>query len=185
MEQPTSVELPAPPRRGSKVWEWTKSLAIALILAFGIRTAVVEAFFIPSGSMEPTLQVGDRILGNKFWFWFADPHRQDIVIFAPPETAHLAAGAMIKRIIAVEGDMVEVRGGEVFVNGEAVPEPYLKERPHYYLPPTPVPPGMLFVLGDNRNASYDSHAWGFVPRSHLKAKAFARYWPLNRLGLLE
>jgi signal peptidase I len=147
MEQPTSVELPAPPRRGSKVWEWTKSLAIALILAFGIRTAVVEAFFIPSGSMEPTLQVGDRILGNKFWFWFADPHRQDIVIFAPPETAHLAAGAMIKRIIAVEGDMVEVRGGEVFVNGEAVPEPYLKERPHYYLPPTPVPPGMLFVLG--------------------------------------
>ncbi len=172
-------------RTRTRAWEWAKSLAIALVLALGIRTAVVEAFFIPSGSMEPTLQVGDRILGNKFWFWFRDPHRQDIVIFAPPESAHLAAGAMIKRVIAVEGDVVEVRNGEVFVNGQAVTEPYVKERPEYLLPPTPVPPGMLFVLGDNRNASYDSHAWGFVPRSHLRALAFARYWPLNRIDFLQ
>jgi signal peptidase I len=170
---------------GARAWEWTKSLAIALILAFGIRTAVVEAFYIPSGSMEPTLQVGDRILGNKFWFWFSDPHRHDIVIFAPPDTAHLAAGAMIKRVIAVEGDLVEVRNGQVLVNGARVVEPYLKERPQYHLPPTPVPSGMLFVLGDNRNASYDSHAWGFVPRGNLRAKAFARYWPLNRIGFLQ
>jgi signal peptidase I len=162
-----------------------QSLGLALLLAMGIRTAVVEAFVIPSGSMEPTLQVGDRLLGNKFWFWFADPHRQDIVIFSPPSSAHLAAGALIKRVIAVEGDVVEVRNGQVFVNGHPVVEPYLKERPQYILPPTPVPQDMLFVLGDNRNASYDSHAWGFVPRNHLKAKAFVRYWPLNRIGLLQ
>jgi signal peptidase I len=175
---------PARGRRG-RVWEWTKSLGLALLLAMGIRTAVVEAFVIPSGSMEPTLQIGDRVLGNKFWFWFADPQRQDIVIFSPPPGAELAAGALIKRVIAVEGDVVEVRDDRVFVNGKPVAEPYVKERPHYLLPSTPVPAGMLFVLGDNRNASYDSHAWGFVPRSHLKAKAFARYWPLNRIGLLQ
>ncbi len=168
-----------------RVWEWVKSISLAVLLALGIRTAVVEAFVIPSGSMEPTLQIGDRVLGNKFWFWFAEPHRRDIVIFSPPTGAQLAAGALIKRVVAVEGDVVEVRDGHVFVNGQPITEPYLKEQPQYLLPPTPVPPGMLFVLGDNRNASYDSHAWGFVPRSHLKAKAFARYWPLSRIGLLR
>lgn len=168
-----------------RVWEWVKSIGLALLLAIGIRTAVVEAFVIPSGSMEPTLQIGDRVLGNKFWFWFAAPHRQEIVIFSPPSSAELAAGALIKRVIAVEGDVVEVRESQVFVNGKPATEPYIKERPQYILPPTPVPQGMLFVLGDNRNASYDSHVWGFVPRNHLKALAFARYWPLNRIGLLQ
>ncbi len=168
-----------------RIWEWVKSIVLAVLLALGIRTAVVEAFVIPSGSMEPTLQVGDRVLGNKFWFWFTMPHRQDIVIFSPPASAQLAAGALIKRVVAVEGEVVEVRDRQVFVNGKPVAEPYLKERPQYVLPPTPVPPGMLFVLGDNRNASYDSHAWGFVPRGNLRAKAFARYWPLNRIGLLQ
>lgn len=176
---------PSTPGRRDRAWEWGKSIGLALLLAFGIRTAVVEAFVIPSGSMEPTLQVGDRILGNKFWFWFAAPHRRDIVIFSPPASAELAAGALVKRVIAVEGDVVEVRGGQVIVNGKPITEPYIKERPQYLLPPTRVPQGMLFVLGDNRNASYDSHAWGFVPRDNLKAKAFARYWPLNRIGLLQ
>ncbi|MBI3120754.1 MAG: signal peptidase I [candidate division NC10 bacterium] len=178
------VETPIHGQR-ERIWEWVKSIGLAVLLALGIRTAVVEAFVIPSGSMEPTLQVGDRVLGNKFWFWFAQPHRKDIVIFSPPASAQLAAGALIKRVIAVEGDVVEVRDGQVLVNGKPVTESYLKERPQYTLPPTKVPQGMLFVLGDNRNASYDSHAWGFVPRSNLKAKAFVRYWPLNRMGLLQ
>jgi signal peptidase I len=177
--------LSLPPAQRDRVWEWVKSIGLAVLLALGIRTAVVEAFVIPSGSMEPTLQVGDRVLGNKFWFWFAEPHRRDIVIFAPPRNAELAAGALIKRVIAVEGDVVEIRDGRVRVNGQAIAEPYVKEQPLYYLPPTKVPPGMLFVLGDNRNASYDSHAWGFVPQSNLRAKAFARYWPLGRIGFLR
>jgi signal peptidase I len=107
------------------------------------------------------------------------------VIFAPPKNAELAADALIKRVIAVEGDMVEVRDGQVWVNGRRVTEPYVKEQPLYFLPPTNVPAGMLFVLGDNRNESYDSHAWGFVPRHNLRAKAFARYWPPTRIGLLN
>jgi len=168
-----------------RAWDWAKSIGLALLLALGIRTAVVEAFVIPSSSMEPTLQIGDRILGNKFWYWLAAPHRQDIVIFSPPASAEMAAGALVKRVIAIEGDVVEIRDGQVSVNGTPVAEPYLKERPQYLMALTPVPPGMLFVLGDNRNASYDSHAWGFVPRNHLKAKAFVRYWPLNRIGLLQ
>jgi len=173
------------PAHRDRIWEWTKSIGLAVLLALGIRTAVVEAFVIPSRSMEPTLQVGDRVLGNKFWFWFAEPHRQDIVIFAPPKNAELAADALIKRVIAVEGDVVEVRDGQVWVNERRVTEPYVKEQPLYFLPPTNVPAGMLFVLGDNRNESYDSHAWGFVPRYNLRAKAFARYWPLTRVGLLQ
>jgi len=175
---------PTPGHR-DRVWEWVKSVGLALLLVFGIRTAVVEAFVIPSRSMEPTLQVGDRVLGNKFWFWFAVPHHQEIVIFSAPPNAELAATVLIKRVIAVDGDVVEVRDGRVSVNGKVVVEPYLKERPEYPLPPTRVPQGMLFVLGDNRNESYDSHVWGFVPQSHLKAKAFARYWPLGRIGLLR
>ncbi len=168
-----------------RVMEWVKSIALAVLLALGIRTAVVEAFVIPSGSMEPTLQIGDRLLGTKFWYWFAKPQREQIVIFSPPASAHLSAGALIKRVIAVEGDVVEVRDGQVFVNGKSVIETYIKERPDYFLPPTVVPKGMLFVLGDNRNSSYDSHAWGFVPEGNLKARAFLRYWPLNRIGLLD
>jgi signal peptidase I len=168
-----------------RVLEWVKSIALAVLLALGIRTAVVEAFVIPSGSMEPTLQIGDRLLGTKFWYWFAKPQREEIVIFSPPANAHLSAGALIKRVIAVEGDVVEVHDGQVFVNGKSVVENYIKERPDYFLPPTVVPKGMLFVLGDNRNSSYDSHAWGFVPEGNLKAKAFLRYWPLGRIGLLD
>jgi signal peptidase I len=171
--------------RRDRVLEWVKSISLAVLLALGIRTAVVEAFVIPSGSMEPTLQIGDRLLGNKFWYWFAKPHREEIVIFSPPASAHLSAGALIKRVIAVEGDVVDVRDGQVYVNGKPVIEPYIKERPDYFMPPTKVPKGMLFVLGDNRNSSYDSHAWGFVPESNLKAKAFLRYWPLDRIGLLD
>jgi signal peptidase I len=179
-------EMASPPSgHRERIWEWVKSIGLALLLAIGIRTAVVEAFVIPSGSMEPTLQIGDRVLGNKFWFWFVAPHRQEIVIFSPPSSAELAAGALIKRVIAVEGDVVEVRDSQVIVNGKPTAEPYIKEHPQYILPPTRVPQGMLFVLGDNRNASYDSHVWGFVPRNHLKALAFARYWPLNRVGLLQ
>src|SRR3989337_1757709 len=119
-----------PAHRG-RIWEWTKSIGLAFLLALGIRTAVVEAFVIPSGSMEPTLQVGDRVLGNKFWFWFTMPHRQDIVIFSPPASPTRAAGALIKRVVAVEGEVVEVRDGQVFVNGKPVDEPFLKERPQY------------------------------------------------------
>src|SRR5574342_1295182 len=102
MEKPTQYQR-------QRAWEWVKSIGLALLLAFVIRTAVVEAFVIPSGSMEPTLQIGDRVLGSKFWFWFVAPHRREIVIFSPPSSAELAAGALIKRVIAVEGDVVEVR----------------------------------------------------------------------------
>ena len=170
-------------RRG-QIGAWLQTIVLGVLLAVGVRAAVVEAFVIPSGSMEPTLQIGDRVLASKFWFWLSDPRQQEIVIFAPPPAAGLPSQTLIKRVIAVEGDVVEIADGRVLVNGRALAEPYLKERPDYVLPPTRVPAGMLFVLGDNRNASYDSHVWGFVPRDALRAKAFFRYWPVERIGLL-
>ncbi len=174
-----------PPGGSGRVGEWVRTIGLGLLLALVIRAAVVEAFVIPSGSMEPTLEIGDRLLASKFWFWLAEPHQQEIVIFTPPLGAGLPSQTLIKRVIAVEGDVVEVKDGQVLVNGRRLSEPYLKERPDYLLPPTRVPTGMLFVLGDNRNASYDSHVWGFVPRQALRAKAFFRYWPLARIGLLR
>jgi signal peptidase I len=171
-------------RRG-QIAAGLRTVVLGLLLALGIRAAVVEAFVIPSGSMEPTLQIGDRVLASKFWFWLSDPRQQQIVIFASPPAAGLPSHTLIKRVVAVEGDVVEIADGQVRVNDRPLAEPYLKERPGYVLPPTPVPAGKLFVLGDNRNASYDSHVWGFVPREALRAKAFFRYWPVDRIGLLQ
>ena len=172
-------------RGQGQVAVWARTILLGVLLALGIRAAVVEAFVIPSGSMEPTLQVGDRVLASKFWFWLTDPRQQEIVIFAPPPAAGMSSQTLIKRVIALESDVVQIADGQVLVNGRRLAEPYLKERPDYVLPPTAVPAGMLFVLGDNRNASYDSHVWGFVPRAALRAKAFLRYWPLGRVGLLQ
>ena len=88
----------------------------------------------------------------------------------------------MKRVIATPGDELEIRGGRVFVNGDRIDEPYIAAPPNYRIPPTVVPDGQLFVLGDNRNESLDSHVWGFLPEDQLVAHVFARYWPLDRIG---
>lgn len=166
-------------------WEWTKTLGLALLISMAVRTAIVEGYWIPSGSMEPTLAVGDRILASKLSYRFAEPSRGDIVIFAPPPNVPLSGPHVVKRVVAVEGDIVEVRQGRLYVNGRPQEERYLKELSQYDLPSVRVPSGMLFVLGDNRNNSFDSHAWGFLPRENVEAKAFARYWPVGRAGKVE
>lgn len=165
--------------------EWALVLALSAAFSVGIRTAVVEAYWIPSGSMWPTLEVGDRLLGAKFAYWLDAPHRGDIVVFAPPSSAATDARRLVKRVVAVAGDRVEVRGGRLFVNGAPVREPYLAEPPAYTLAPLAVPAGYVFVLGDNRNNSFDGHVWGLLPVDHVKAKALFRFWPLGRLGRLD
>jgi signal peptidase I len=186
------------PRRKSLVREYVEAIAIAILLALVIRTFVVQAFTIPSGSMMDTLLVGDYILVNKFLYGpelpftdiqlpgLRDPARGDIIVFKYPQDEKRD---FIKRIVGVPGDTVQVRGGQVFVNGQAFDEPYVKAtggRPHlggapycgyaYGCEPTVVPPHAYFVMGDNRDNSQDSRYWGFVKRDKIKGKAFLIYW---------
>jgi signal peptidase I len=173
-----------------KPWwrETLETIVWALALAMIIRTFVVQAFWIPSGSMLPTLQVGDRVLVAKFWMWFATPKRGDIYVFKYPEDR---SRDFIKRIIALPGDTVDIQNGVVFVNGRSVDEPYIVHkdrytlRPNKFYPTVPftVPENKYFALGDNRPNSQDGRFWGYVPAEDIHGPAFFRYWPLTRIGL--
>jgi signal peptidase I len=186
-----------------KPWyrEYLEALIVAAILALLIRTFVVQAFKIPSGSMEDTLLIGDHLLVNKFiygshipftdsWvFPLRDPERGDIIVFEFPEDAeksYFDRRDFIKRVIGVPGDVVEVRNKKVFVNGKAFRIPQEVHKDDGVIPPdkarrdfmnpVKVPDDMYFVMGDNRDHSYDSRFWGFVERKKIKGLAFIKYW---------
>jgi len=173
-------------RDGPDLREWLRTALLVVAGALAMRAAVVEAFVVPSGSMRPTIVEGDHLLGSKFHYRVWHPRRGEVVVFRPPEAARDLGGAgavrYVKRVIAVAGDEVEVAGGRVLVNGRPLREPYVLEPPDYTVPRRVVPPGHVFVLGDNRNESLDSHRWGFLPEDALVAHVFARYWPLRRAG---
>jgi signal peptidase I len=169
------------------VIEIAKTLATAFILAIGIRTLVAEARYIPSSSMEPTLEINDRLIIEKISYRFRTPQRGDVVVFSPTDKLREQnfKDAFIKRVIGLPGEKVEVKGGTVYVNGTALREKYIEESPEYKYGPVEVPPDQYLVLGDNRNNSYDSHYWGFVPRKNLIGRAVVRFWPFNRLGSID
>lgn len=169
----------------SMVREYAKSLLIAVILSLGIRVAIVEAYHVPTGSMVPTIRENDRIMSNKFVYRFTDPAPGDIVVFRPPANVRTSAPRFVKRLIGIEGDWIEIRGGRVYRNGEPLSEPYLNGPPDYVVPLIRVPAGQVFVLGDNRRNSYDSHAWGFLPKKNILARAIFCYWPPDRIGMLR
>ncbi|MBR8829554.1 MAG: signal peptidase I [Gomphosphaeria aponina SAG 52.96 = DSM 107014] len=167
--------------------EIVKTVATAAVLAFGIRTFVAEARYIPSSSMEPTLEINDRLIIEKVTYHFKEPQRGDVVVFEPTETLREQnfTDAFIKRVIGLPGDTVEVKGGRVYINDQPLGEKYIEEEPNYDYGPVTVPNDQYLVLGDNRNNSYDSHYWGFVPQENLIGKAMVRFWPLNRFGSLD
>ncbi|MGI6435972.1 MAG: signal peptidase I [Syntrophomonadaceae bacterium] len=160
-------------------------VVIAFLLAMFLRAFVIEGRIIPSGSMLPTIQLQDRVMVNKFIYRFKEPQRGDIVVFDPPEELH-SKWDYIKRVIGLPGEKVEIKQGKVYINGQAIEEPYLNEPIDYEYGPVTVPDDSLLVLGDNRNESFDSHRWNtWLTRDRLKGKAIFIYWPLNHLGLLE
>ena len=172
-----------------RVWqrggENLQILIIALILAVFIRAFVAEPRFIPSNSMLPTLQIGDRLVVEKLSYHFHPPIDGDIVVFDPPEQlqreGYSKNQAFIKRVIATSGETVKVENGKVYVNDIPLEEDYIAAPPEYALPPQHVPEGQVFVLGDNRNNSNDSHAWGFLPKKNIIGHAFVRFWPFSRI----
>ena len=187
------------PKRKSTLREYTEAIVVALLLALFIRTFVVQAFKIPSGSMLDTLLIGDHILVNKFiygiknpftgetWIPIEEPERKDIVVFEYPLNP---SQDYIKRVIGVAGDRIEIKDKKVFVNGEPQNEPYTiysdnriipaNVQPRDNMDPLTVPPHSLFVMGDNRDNSYDSRFWHFVDLKAVKGKAFILYWSWDK-----
>lgn len=192
-------------------WLWQQrenitTLVVAILLALLLRTFVAEARWIPSESMLPTLEVGDRLIVEKISYRLHAPERGDIVVFYPPEHVGFRE-AYIKRLIGLPGDRIEVRIGEgVYVNGEFLDEDYTVEPPNlrgypggdlltlgdisqFPVPANTanaaiiVPPDSYFMMGDNRNNSQDSHVWGFVPTDNIIGRTAVRFWPPQRLGV--
>jgi signal peptidase I len=174
--------------------EFVLTMAVAFALVFGfIKPAVADSYRIPSSSMEPTLHGcegcnNDRVMAKKFIYHFTEPKRGQIVVFRSVEDGETL---LIKRVVGVAGDTIQLRGGILYVNGEPQQEPYVHANPcRRYLPktcafgPITVPRGHLFLMGDNRAVSHDSRFFGAVPEENVEAEAFFRYWPLGRIGTL-
>jgi signal peptidase I len=174
---------------GRTVAEWAAVIGCGVLIALTAQAFFVQAFWIPSPSMAPTLEVGDRVLVNKLAYRTHDVHRGDLIVFErPPETSHGTEGEikdLIKRVIAVGGDTIEGRNGQVYVNGELIDEPYLVDgTPTTDLDREVIPEGMVFVMGDNRENSEDSRVFGPIDEDTIVGRAVVKVLPLSDVGWL-
>jgi signal peptidase I len=166
--------------------EWVVIIGGAFLVAFVVKTFLIQAFFIPSGSMLPTLHEDDRVLVNKLSYDLHDVHRGDLVVFERPENE--AAGQikdLIKRVVGLPGERIESRDGDVYIDGDLLEEPYLADGAETTgLEPQTVPEGHVFVMGDNRGDSMDSRVFHAIDEDLIVGRAFVRVWPLPDLSLL-
>jgi signal peptidase I len=173
---------PKSPARGAV--EWVVIIVAAVLAAFLVKTFLVQAFYIPSASMEHTLEESDRILVNKLSYRLHDVHRGDIVVFKRPPSQTGEIKDLIKRVVALPGETVEGRGdSKVYVNGKPVDEPYVSSETAPF-EATTVPPDHIWVMGDNRQNSTDSRRFGSIPESRIVGRAFVRVWPVDALSFL-
>lgn len=168
-------------KKKSGTRELIETLVVALVLAFLIRTFLFESYQVQGLSMEPTLHNSDRVLVNKLAFVFGKPTTGEIIVFKSPVNPKQD---WIKRVIAVPGETVSVKNNVVYINGKRYPEPFLKYRKSINVSPRRVPPGYLWVEGDNRPISYDSRYFGMLPMKNVRGQAFLIWWPLNRFRWL-
>jgi signal peptidase I len=162
-------------------WEFLHDLSVAVLFCFFLIAFVAQAFRVQGTSMEPLLHDGERIVVNKFIYRFHKIERGDVVVFWYPRDPSVS---FIKRVVALPGDQVEIRSGQLFVNGQPAPESYLPAafRDSDSYPPTEVRKGYYFVLGDHRRSSNDSRTWGEVPEKYIYGRAVFRFWPFDRVG---
>jgi len=158
-------------------------LVVVLLAAviFLLLQSTVQSFRVEGFSMEPSFHNGQYLVVNKAVYWFGDPQRGEVIVFRSLENPDRD---LIKRVIALPGETVEIKEGRVYVNGAPLEEGYILEEPQYNLPSQQVPPDLYFVLGDNRNSSSDSHVWGMLPRKNMIGKAWLCYWPLSDWQLI-
>jgi signal peptidase I len=156
--------------------QFRQVLAVVLIAVgvFFLLRVTVQSFVVVGSSMEPSLEDGQRLLVNKVVYDLRQPQRGEIIVFHQPNGGNVD---LIKRIIALPGDTVEIKDGAVYINGSAIDEPYIKAAPSYTMAKEEIPAGEYFVLGDNRNNSNDSHSWGELPEQNIIGKAWLSIWP--------
>jgi len=160
-------------------------VALAFLLAQGIKTFIVQPFVIPTGSMEPTIMTGDRVLAEKISYRFGSPQQGEIVVFDDPMGQH---PQLIKRVIAVGGQTIDIREGRVYIDDQLIDEPYVhgvETQPGTEAMPLTVPEGEVWLMGDNRPNSGDSRYIGPQPVDSIRGRAFAIYWPIGRIGSLR
>lgn len=169
-----------------EIISWIKVLVFSVLLAWVLGTFVLMIAYIPSGSMENTLHVDDKVIGLRFAYKFEEPERFDVIMFKYPDDEKKD---YIKRIIGLPGEKVIITGGKVYINDSQIPldEPYLKEIPVGDFGPYQVPEDSFFVMGDNRNDSWDSRYWynTYVKKEKILAKAVCRFWPLDQMKLIK
>lgn len=171
-------------KNSNEAMEWIEAIVVAFIIAFLIRYFIFEPITVEGSSMVPTLHDGDMLIVDKISYRFTAPKRGDIVIFKYPGDMR---ENFVKRIIAVSGDEIEIKNGEVYVNGKRLVEDYIEAKTQTGFNDSIVPPGTIFVLGDNRNGSKDSRdpQVGFVPVDNIVGRAVLRIWPVQRIGALD
>jgi signal peptidase I len=189
--RPAAVDAP-PPEAGEpkpsgfrNAVEWVAIAGGALLVAFLIKTFLLQAFYIPSLSMAPTLKINDRVLVNKLSYDLHDVNRGDLVVFESPPNEGTQTKDLIKRVIGLPGETVESKDGHIVIDGRILEEPYLG--PDVVTGPmekTTVPEKHVFVMGDNRPNSRDSRYFGAIPQSLIVGRAFVRVWPITGLSLL-
>jgi signal peptidase I len=183
-----------PKRRGYRnLIEWVIILIAVLVCTVALRSYVVQSFYIPSGSMLPTLQISDRIIVDKLSYRLHSVHRGDIVVFARPPLEDQAYSDLVKRVVGLPGETISSKDGKLYINGKLLAQPWLPKGPQSYtttlpgdphpqfdLPgPVKIPPGEYYVMGDNRTDSEDSRYFGPIPRSLIVGRAVAVVWPLS------
>jgi signal peptidase I len=163
---------------------WLKDILLAVVIAFLMVVFLYQPVKVEGTSMQPELLDQERIFVNKFVYHFEEIHRGDIVVFWYPKDP---SKSFIKRVVGVPGDLVAIRDGHVYINGELLQERYVPRGYQDFdsYPPTRVKDGHYYVLGDHRNASNDSRSWGLVPRRFIYGKAVFRYWPVEKAGFLD
>ena len=181
---------------------WREMLEIilgAILISSVSRGAIAETRMIPSSSMEPTLQIEDRLVVEKLSFHLRDISRGDVLVFHPVDEElddhwwHQTRRwlsldlqtPLIKRVVGLPGETISVHQGRVFIDGQPLQEAYIKQAPLYEMSPFLIPEDHLFMMGDNRNNSADSHVWGPLPADHVKGRAIWRFWPPARTGWIQ
>ncbi|MFH1684438.1 MAG: signal peptidase I [Candidatus Margulisiibacteriota bacterium] len=163
------------------LFDWAETIVVAFIMALIIRAFFLQVFWIPSSSMEPTLDIQDRIVVNKVAYYFRAPNRQEIVVFRQVAQEGIPKRDLIKRVMGLPGEILKIRGGVVYINDQKIEETHPMNSDYSDFGPIKIPPDAYFVLGDNRPASADSRYWGFLPKENLVGPAFIRIWPLTKL----
>jgi len=194
IEEDFDFELPGPFRSNlRKIIEWVAVIGTAFIVAFVIKVFLFQAYYIPSPSMEPTLGIGDRVIVNKLSYDLHDVNRGDLIVFENPSTSNGEISDLIKRVVALPGETLEVLDGKVYIDGNLMIEPYLEASDNTFNFSAPagcigakgvlnkcvVPDGHVFVMGDNRDNSRDSRIFGPVDIETIVGRAFVRVWPLG------